>query len=102
MNFIRNLIRKTDRSKMYVFLLCCTGIGVFIYTNQWSYFHLTTAEWVMVYTMLGAALILDYFTFQIPRRAISNPWIPQCILPVYLCSAGPSVSRCCCQSPSYC
>ncbi|MBU5355046.1 diguanylate cyclase [Paenibacillus barcinonensis] len=68
MNFIRNLIRKTDRSKMYVFLLCCTGIGVFIYTNQWSYFHLTTAEWVMVYTMLGAALILDYFTFQIPPK----------------------------------
>ncbi|MBR2565824.1 MAG: diguanylate cyclase [Paenibacillus sp.] len=68
MNFIRNLIHKADRSMIYVILLSCTGIGVFFYMNQWSYFRLTTADWVMVYTMLGAALILDYFTFQIPPK----------------------------------
>ncbi|WFA83741.1 bifunctional diguanylate cyclase/phosphohydrolase [Paenibacillus amylolyticus] len=68
MNFIRNLIHKADRSRMYVILLSCTGIGVFLYMNKWSYLHLTTADWVMVYTMLGAALILDYFTFQIPPK----------------------------------
>ncbi|CAI6083738.1 hypothetical protein PAECIP112173_04044 [Paenibacillus sp. JJ-100] len=68
MKFIRNLIHKADRSMIYVILLSCTGIGVFFYMNQWSYFHLTTADWVMVYTMLGAALILDYFTFQIPPK----------------------------------
>ncbi|MBY0206430.1 MULTISPECIES: diguanylate cyclase [Paenibacillus] len=68
MNFIRNLFRKADRSMMYVVLLSCTGVGVFIYMNQWSYVHLTTTDWVMVYTMLGAALILDYFTFQIPPK----------------------------------
>ncbi|WP_017691018.1 diguanylate cyclase [Paenibacillus sp. PAMC 26794] len=68
MNFIRNLIHKADRSSMYVILLSCTGIGVFLYMNKWSYLHLTTADWVMVYTMLGAALILDYFTFQIPPK----------------------------------
>ena len=68
MNFIRNLIHKADRSMIYVILLSCTGIGVFFYMNQWSYFRLTTADWVMVYTMLGAALILDYLTFQIPPK----------------------------------
>ncbi|MEK3705952.1 diguanylate cyclase [Paenibacillus sp. FSL R7-0198] len=68
MNFIRNLIHKADRSSLYVILLSCTGIGVFLYMNKWSYLHLTTADWVMVYTMLGAALILDYFTFQIPPK----------------------------------
>ncbi|CAM4427082.1 bifunctional diguanylate cyclase/phosphohydrolase [Paenibacillus xylanexedens] len=68
MNFIRNLIHKADRSSMYVILLSCTGIGVFLYMNKWSYLHLSTADWVMVYTMLGAALILDYFTFQIPPK----------------------------------
>ncbi|KAA8752504.1 MULTISPECIES: bifunctional diguanylate cyclase/phosphohydrolase [Paenibacillus] len=68
MNFIRNLIHKADRSSLYVILLSCTGIGVFLYMNKWSYLHLTTTDWVMVYTMLGAALILDYFTFQIPPK----------------------------------
>ncbi|MEK4664339.1 diguanylate cyclase [Priestia sp. FSL H7-0729] len=68
MNFIRNLIHKADRSSLYVILLSCTGIGVFLYMNKLSYLHLTTADWVMVYTMLGAALILDYFTFQIPPK----------------------------------
>ncbi|SEL21586.1 diguanylate cyclase [Paenibacillus sp. OK003] len=68
MNFIRNLIHKADRSSMYVVLLSCTGIGIFLYMNKWSYLHLSTEEWVMVYTMLGAALILDYFTFQIPPK----------------------------------
>lgn len=68
MNFIRNLIHKADRSSLYVILLSCTGIGVFLYMNKWSYLHLTIADWVMVYTMLGAALILDYFTFQIPPK----------------------------------
>lgn len=68
MNFIRNLIHKADRSSMYVVLLSCTGIGIFLYMNKWSYLHLSSDEWVMVYTMLGAALILDYFTFQIPPK----------------------------------
>ncbi|MGC5775437.1 bifunctional diguanylate cyclase/phosphohydrolase [Paenibacillus pabuli] len=68
MNFIRNLIHKADRSSMYVVLLSCAGIGIFLYLNKWSYFRLSTDEWVMVYTMLGAALILDYFTFQIPPK----------------------------------
>ncbi|WP_413374722.1 diguanylate cyclase [Paenibacillus taichungensis] len=68
MNFIRNLIHKADRSSMYVMLLSCTGIGIFLYMNKWSYLHLSSDEWVMVYTMLGAALILDYFTFQIPPK----------------------------------
>jgi len=68
MNFIRNLIHKADRSSMYVVLLSCTGIGIFLYMNKWSYPHLSAEEWVMVYTMLGAALILDYFTFQIPPK----------------------------------
>ncbi|GAB1158620.1 hypothetical protein YWY31_46450 [Paenibacillus illinoisensis] len=68
MNFIRNLIHKADRSSMYVVLLCCAGIGIFLYMNKLSYLHLSTEEWVMVYTMLGAALILDYFTFQIPPK----------------------------------
>jgi diguanylate cyclase (GGDEF)-like protein len=53
---------------MYVVLLSCTGIGIFLYMNKWSYLHLSSDEWVMVYTMLGAALILDYFTFQIPPK----------------------------------
>ncbi|MGX1831124.1 bifunctional diguanylate cyclase/phosphohydrolase [Paenibacillus taichungensis] len=68
MNFIRNLIHRADRSSMYVVLLSCTGIGIFLYMNKWSYLHLSSDEWVMVYTMLGAALILDYFTFQIPPK----------------------------------
>ncbi|OPG96892.1 HD family phosphohydrolase [Chryseobacterium mucoviscidosis] len=68
MNFIRNLIHKADRSTMYVVLLSCTGIGIFLYMNKLSYLHLSSDEWVMVYTMLGAALILDYFTFQIPPK----------------------------------
>lgn len=68
MNFIRNLIHKADRSSMYVVLLSCTGIGIFLYMNKLSYLHLSSDEWVMVYTMLGAALILDYFTFQIPPK----------------------------------
>ncbi|MEO2205876.1 diguanylate cyclase [Paenibacillus pabuli] len=68
MNFIRNLIHKADRSSMYVVLLSCAGIGIFLYMNKLSYLHLSTEEWVMVYTMLGAALILDYFTFQIPPK----------------------------------
>ncbi|MFE6078996.1 diguanylate cyclase [Paenibacillus sp. NPDC057886] len=68
MNFIRNLIHKADRSSMYVVLLSCAGIGIFLYMNKWSYLHLSSDEWVMVYTMLGAALILDYFTFQIPPK----------------------------------
>lgn len=53
---------------MYVVLLSCTGIGIFLYMNKLSYLHLSSDEWVMVYTMLGAALILDYFTFQIPPK----------------------------------
>lgn len=68
MNFIRNLIHKADRSSMYVVLLSCTGVGIFLYMNKLSYLHLSSDEWVMVYTMLGAALILDYFTFQIPPK----------------------------------
>ncbi|KGP80135.1 HD family phosphohydrolase [Paenibacillus sp. MAEPY2] len=61
-------MHKADRSSMYVVLLSCTGIGIFLYMNKLSYLHLSSDEWVMVYTMLGAALILDYFTFQIPPK----------------------------------
>ncbi len=100
MNFIRNLIHKADRSLIYVILLSCTGIGVFLYMNKWSYLSLSTDGWVMVYTMLGAALILDYFTFQIPPRAISNRWTLLCILPASSCLAGRSAYPCCCPFPS--
>ncbi|MDO7906797.1 diguanylate cyclase [Paenibacillus sp. JX-17] len=66
MSKFHTLVRRFEPGNLYLAVLCVAGLAAFIHTNQWSYFRYSTSDWVLVYTMLGAALMMEYFTFQLP------------------------------------
>ncbi|MGP0579705.1 bifunctional diguanylate cyclase/phosphohydrolase [Paenibacillus peoriae] len=66
MSIIKKLQERVTATGIYVFFICLAGVIVLLYTNQWSFLHYTTTEWVTIYSLLGAVLILEHFTFQLP------------------------------------
>ncbi|WIV19509.1 diguanylate cyclase [Paenibacillus polygoni] len=59
-------IKELDISHWYIAFLCLTGIITFIWTNGFSFINYSSEEWVKLYVMLGAALILNSLTFRLP------------------------------------
>ncbi|MDP4096042.1 diguanylate cyclase [Paenibacillus sp. P96] len=66
MRLFKSLHQHVTPTGIYAVVMCLAGAGVFAYTNQWSFLQYSSSEWVTVYSLLGAVLILEYFTFQLP------------------------------------
>ncbi|MFB5678279.1 diguanylate cyclase [Paenibacillus terreus] len=66
MGLLKSLHQRITPTGIYTFVICLAGAAVFAYTNKWSFLQYSSLEWVTVYSMLGAVLILEYFTFQLP------------------------------------
>ncbi|MGM1022047.1 MAG: bifunctional diguanylate cyclase/phosphohydrolase [Bacillota bacterium] len=66
MSILKKLQERVTATGIYVFFICMVGVIVLLYTNQWSFLHYSTTEWVTIYSLLGAVLILEHFTFQLP------------------------------------
>ncbi len=66
MSIIKKLQERVSATGLYVFLICMAGLGILLYTNHWSFMHYSPTEWVTIYSLLGAVLILEHFTFQLP------------------------------------
>jgi diguanylate cyclase (GGDEF)-like protein len=50
----------------YALLICLAGAALFAATNQVSFIAYSLSEWVMIYAMVAAVLILEHYTFQLP------------------------------------
>lgn len=59
-------IKKLNVSEWYIIFLSLVGIGTFIWTNQFSFVYFSSNEWVNLYVMLGAILIINSLKFQLP------------------------------------
>jgi diguanylate cyclase (GGDEF)-like protein len=66
MRLLKSLHQRVTPTGIYTFVICLAGAAVFASTNKWSFLQYSSLEWVIVYSMLGAVLILEYFTFQLP------------------------------------
>lgn len=59
-------IKKLDISDWYIVLLCVLGMLTFTLTNGFSFIHYSSEEWVNLYVMFGATLILNSLKFRLP------------------------------------
>lgn len=59
-------IKKVDISQWYIAVLCLAGIITFSQYNGGAFFSYSPEEWVTLYIMLGATLILNSLTFRLP------------------------------------
>ena len=57
---------KIDASQLYFIFISITGSCFFILFHKVEFLTYTPAQWVWVYAMLAATLILNHFTFQLP------------------------------------
>ncbi|WP_054957735.1 bifunctional diguanylate cyclase/phosphohydrolase [Paenibacillus dakarensis] len=57
---------KLSASHLYFSIIIILGCAVFLFTNRGDFLNYTPSQWVWVYAMLGATLVLNYFTFQLP------------------------------------
>ncbi len=53
-------------SKSYTLLVYLTGALIFMVTFKWFHHSFSLSQWVMIYSLVIAVLVLDYFTFQLP------------------------------------
>lgn len=59
-------IKKVDISQWYILMLWIGGILTFCYVNKGEFFNYTSEQWVNLYIMVGATLILNSLTFRLP------------------------------------
>lgn len=59
-------IKKVDISQWYIVVLCLAGMITFSQYNGGAFFSYSPEEWVTLYIMLGATLILNSLTFRLP------------------------------------
>lgn len=59
-------IKKVDISQWYIAVLCLAGMITFSQYNGGAFFSYSPEEWVTLYIMLGATLILNSLTFRLP------------------------------------
>jgi diguanylate cyclase (GGDEF)-like protein/putative nucleotidyltransferase with HDIG domain len=50
----------------FALLVCLGGATLFITVNQLSFYLYSLSEWVMIYAMVAAVVILEHFMFQLP------------------------------------
>lgn len=62
----RIFIKLRQPGHTYAFLVFLAGLSLFVTTTKLSFLTYTLSDWVMIYSMAGAVLILDYFMFQLP------------------------------------
>ncbi|NMO96360.1 bifunctional diguanylate cyclase/phosphohydrolase [Paenibacillus lemnae] len=60
------LISRISSSQIYFFLITALGCGIFIYFNRGDFLNYSSSQWIWLYAMLGATLILNHFMFQLP------------------------------------
>lgn len=59
-------IKKLDISMWYIVVLCLGGFLTFHNINGWAFLHYSSEQWVQLYVMVGATLILNSLTFRLP------------------------------------
>ncbi|MEF3355207.1 diguanylate cyclase [Paenibacillus sp. GYB006] len=59
-------IKELDISEWYIVFLCLMGMLTFTWTNGFSFINYSSEEWVNLYVMLGATLILNSLKFRLP------------------------------------
>lgn len=59
---------RIDTNQLYIILISIIGCCFFILANKGEFLYYTTSQWVWLYAMLGSALILNFFTFQLPPQ----------------------------------
>ncbi|MBD7968649.1 bifunctional diguanylate cyclase/phosphohydrolase [Paenibacillus gallinarum] len=59
-------IKKLDVSMWYIVILCLGGFLTFQNINGWAFFHYSSEQWVQLYVMVGATLILNSLMFRLP------------------------------------
>ncbi|MEK3732293.1 MULTISPECIES: bifunctional diguanylate cyclase/phosphohydrolase [Paenibacillus] len=60
------LKRPQIAGQLYFVFISLMGCLIFVFMHRGEFLHYTPSQWVWVYAMLGAAMILNYFTFQLP------------------------------------
>ena len=60
------LMSQLNPSHLLAIFITLVGVSVFLYNHHWDFANYTAMEWVWIYAMLGACLLLEYFTFQLP------------------------------------
>lgn len=64
--FKRAQISRELSGQLYFVFISLMGCITFMIVHQGEFLNYAPSQWVWVYAMLGAALILNYFTFQLP------------------------------------
>ena len=64
--FKRPKISRELPGQLYFVFISLMGCITFLLVHQGEFLYYSPSQWVWVYAMLGAALILNYFTFQPP------------------------------------
>ncbi|RAR42932.1 diguanylate cyclase [Paenibacillus sp. MDMC362] len=64
--FKRPKISRELPGQLYFVFISLMGCITFLLVHQGEFIYYSPSQWVWVYAMLGAALILNYFTFQLP------------------------------------
>jgi len=62
----RLFIQLRQPGHIYSFLVCLAGAILFVTFNGHLFQSYSLSEWVMIYAMSAAVLILEYYTFQLP------------------------------------
>lgn len=61
-----SLFNRLKSSHLLAFFITFVGVSVFLYNHRWDFVNYSTIDWIWIYAMLGACLLLEYFTFQLP------------------------------------
>lgn len=57
-----------SRSYLYSFIICLTGLGLFIINTAHGILQFSPTDWGWIAAMSGAAVLLTVFTFQLPPQ----------------------------------
>lgn len=59
---------RLNSSQWYFLIISLIGITVFGFVNQADFLHYSLNNWIWLYALVGATLILDHFTFRLPPK----------------------------------
>ncbi|WP_422659541.1 diguanylate cyclase [Paenibacillus sp. EC2-1] len=59
-------ISKLKSSHLLAIFITLVGVSVFLYNHHWDFVNYSMMDWIWIYAMLGACLLLEYYTFQLP------------------------------------
>ncbi|UNK18987.1 diguanylate cyclase [Paenibacillus sp. N3/727] len=59
---------KLNARQWYFLIIPIIGITVFIFINQADFLNYSLNNWIWLYALVGATLILDHFTFRLPPQ----------------------------------